>query len=94
MRKLCFSARQNVSVELEIILYVEQSGANIVQISLTASLMPLSMHYECSMYLLKTLIVFPFRNIIKVINFLNYWLKKAKKLNFCTISIKSELLRR
>jgi len=81
MRKLCFSARQNVSVELEIILYVEQSGANIVQISLTASLMPISMQYECSMYLLKTLIVLPFHNIIKIINFLNYWLKKAEKVN-------------
>jgi hypothetical protein len=81
MRKLCFSARQNVSVELEIILYIEQSGANIEQISLTASLMPLSMHYECSMYLLKTLIVLPFHDIIKIINFLHYWPKKAKKVN-------------
>lgn len=42
--------------------------------------MPLSMHYECSMYLLKTLIVVPLHNIIKVINFLNYWLEKGKKI--------------
>jgi hypothetical protein len=81
MRKLCFSARQNVSVELEIILYIEQSGANIEQISLTASLMPLSMQYEYSMYLLKTLIILPFHDIIKIINFFNYWFKKVKKVN-------------
>jgi hypothetical protein len=40
--------------------------------------MPHSMQCECLMHLLKTLIVVPFHNIIKVINFLNYWLKKAK----------------